>query len=100
MKKPHNFYKKQGGKRSAAGAAFYAVHHPMRTLRSMFGFDLLGRDAAEGIEVGKSGFFKAKQILDKWEQFYRTPMRLTSIFRKWNTPQSKRYIPAPKPEMD
>ena len=100
MKKPNEFYRKRGGKKSYMGAAFYAVHHPVRTLRSMFGFDPLGRDAAEGIEVGKSGYFKAKQILDRWGQNYRNPLRLTSVFRIWNTPKVKHQIPAPKPEID
>jgi hypothetical protein len=99
MKKPNKLYRKLGGRRSTAGAAFATVCRPARSLRSMFGFDLLGRDAAEGIEVSLTGFRKVSQILKGWGDFCRVP-KLSTVFRMLNTRPLKSHIPSPKPEMD
>ncbi len=84
MKKPNKLYRKLGGKRSFAGAAFAAVRHPKRSLRSAFGRDLIARDAAEsfdGMEASKVGFQKVFAVLAKWNKPYKGRVNgLMSLF--------------------
>ena len=99
MRKPNRLYRKLGGKRSTAGAAFAVVCHPVRTLKASFGWDRAAQDAAEGIqENNKSGYWKVQKILQKWGMAYRGP-KLSSMFKMWSQ-QPKRMINAPKPELD
>ena len=101
MKKPNKLYRKLGGKRSTAGAAFAAVRHPVRSLRQSFGRDKVAMDAAEGIEgeFTKNKFWQVLNILEKWKKNYNGP-KLSGIFRMWTTPQPRKIINAPKPEME
>lgn len=83
MKTPHKIYKRLRGKKSRAGRAFEAVSHPMRTLRSVFGWDTVARDVAEGYNLAPSKYniFRVWAIVKNWGKVYRGP-GLSTIFRR------------------
>lgn len=101
MKKPNKLYRRLGAKRSAAGAAFAAVRHPVRSLRASFGWDVHAKDIAEGLNLGpcKHAYQLVMETLGSWKKTYRGP-QLSWMFKMWSMPRPKRPAPAPKPEMD
>ena len=101
MKKPNKLYRKLGGRKSAAGSAFAVACHPVRSLRSMFGLDIAGKDAAEGYGLGpcKHAFQLVMATLKSWSKAYRGP-KLSWMFKMLSTPQPKRPVSGPKPEFD
>lgn len=102
MKKPNKLYRRLGGKRSFAGAAFAAVRHPKRSLRSAFGRDLIARDAAEsfeGMEASKVGFQKVFAILKIWNSSYKGP-RISGLFSMLNRRPRPIVTGNHRPELD
>ncbi|OFW87445.1 MAG: hypothetical protein A3J37_02380 [Alphaproteobacteria bacterium RIFCSPHIGHO2_12_FULL_45_9] len=101
MKKPNKLYRKLGGRRSTAGAAFAIARHPVRSLRSVFGWDVSAKDVAEGFNVApsKHAYQMVMKTLETWSKSYRGP-KLSWMFRMLSTPQSRKTLIAPKPEMD
>lgn len=101
MKKPNKLYRKLGGKRSTAGAAFAVARHPVRSLKSMFWQDTAAKDVAEGmnVEPSKQAYQRVMQTLAGWKKTYRGP-KLSWMFKMWSMPPAKRPMIAPKPEMD
>lgn len=101
MKKPNKIYRKLGGRRSIAGAAFAAVRHPVRSLRQAFGRDLVARDAAEnfsGMVECKYGFQLVWATLRAWNKSYRGP-KLSFLLAAMNS-RKPRVIESRKPEFD
>jgi hypothetical protein len=82
MKKPHKLYRSLGGKRSTAGAAFAMTFHPVRTLRSAFGWDRAANDIAEGFNMAptRHAFQLVMSTLKSWGQVYKGP-KLSWMFR-------------------
>ena len=102
MKKPNQLYRKLGGKRSAAGAAFSAVRHPVRSLRSAFGWDVAARDVAENfnMDASRHGFQLVMATLKTWGKKYKGP-GLSWMFRMLSSTPRVRQLPnANKPEFD
>lgn len=101
MKKPNKLYRKLGGKRSTAGAAFAVARHPVRSLKSMFWHDVAAKDVAEGFNLApsKHAYQLVMETLGGWKKTYHGP-KLSWMFKMWSTPQAKRPIAAPKPELD
>jgi hypothetical protein len=104
MKKPNKSYQrllKLIGRKSVAGAFLTSSRHPVRSLRSMFGLDVSAKDAAEGFNLApsKHAYQLVMETLGGWKKTYRGP-KLSWMFKMWSTPQVKRPLIAPKPEMD
>lgn len=101
MRKPNKLYRKLGGKRSAAGVAFAVARHPVRSLRSVFGWDVSAKDIAEGFNVApsKHAYQMVMATLQSWSRTYRGP-KLSWMFKMLSTSQPKKMTAAPKPEMD
>lgn len=101
MKKPNKIYRKLGGKRSTAGAAFAISCYPLRSLRQAFGWDKAAGDAAENLNIGpcKHGYQLVMATVKGWGKNYRGP-KLSWMFRMMSTTQPKRISNDPKPELD
>ena len=101
MKKPNKIYKKLGGKRSTAGAAFAATCRPSRSLRSMFGFDKAAQDVADDMSRGpcRQAYDMVVTTLKTWSKTYRGP-KLSWVFFLLSTPPTKRIPDTRKPELD
>ncbi len=101
MKKPNKLYRKLGGRKSPAGAAFAVACHPVRSLRSIFGWDISAKDVAEGFNIApsKHAYQMVMKTLESWSKSYRGP-KLSWMFRMLSTPQPKKNLAAPKPELD
>jgi hypothetical protein len=100
MKKPNKIYKKLGGKRSAAGSAFAMSCHPVRSLRSAFGFDAAAKNVAEGYNLGpcKHAYQLVMATLKSWGKSYRGP-KLSWMFAM-KTYQPKKIVDTHRPEFD
>lgn len=101
MKKPNKLYRKLGGRKSAAGNAFAVARHPVRSLRSAFGWDRAANDAAEAYNIGpcKHAYQLVMATLKSWSKTYSGP-KLSWMFKMLSTPQPKRPVSGPKPEFD
>ena len=101
MKKPNKIYRKLGGKRSTAGAAFAAVRHPALSLRKALGRDLHALDVAENIPLAacKHSFQMVMATLKSWGKTYRGS-KISRMFSLLSMASSKKNIVAPKLEID
>ncbi len=101
MKKPHKLYRKLGGKRSAAGLAFAVARHPVRSLRSMFGWDIAARDAADNFNLApcRHAYQLVMATLNSWGKSYRGP-KISWMFRMLSAPPSRKTVDTHRPEFD
>lgn len=101
MKKPNKIYRKLGGRRSAAGSAFAAARHPVRSLRSVFGWDKAAQDVAEGLNIGptRHAFQMVMSTIKTWSKSYRGP-KLSFMFSLLSQTPRRPVTDTRRPEFD
>jgi len=101
MKKPNKLYRKLGGRRSTAGAAFAIACHPVLSLRKAFGRDVHALDASENFALAacKHGFQMVMATLKSWGKTYRGS-KISRMFSMLAMSSSKKTVITPKLEMD
>jgi|GEM_PF-3593337 len=100
MKKPNQFYKKLGGKRSKLGVAMATAFHPVRSLRAAFGYDKAANDAAQAYNLGPClhAYQLVMATIRSWGKTYRGP-KLSFLF-SLTTPRQTRVVDARQPRPD
>lgn len=90
MKKPNNTYKKY---RKSGGVSLSSVFHPVRSLKSVFGYDFASRDAAENLNMGatREAIQRVVATLKTWGKSYRAP-KLSWVFGLLSTPRSTKTV--------
>lgn len=96
MKKPNNAYKKY---RKSGGVSLSSVFHPVRSLKSIFGYDMAARDAAEHLNMGatREGIQRVVETLRTWGKSYRSP-KLSWVFGLLSSPRSIKAVDTRKLE--
>jgi hypothetical protein len=90
MKKPNNTYRKY---RKSGGVSLASVFHPVRSLKSVFGYDFASRDAAENLNMGptREGIQRVVATLKAWGKSYRAP-KLSWVFGLLSAPRAPKSV--------